>query len=107
MSFNQNDTVLVGATRIAIGTSTILKISAQPFQNSYAFKYLSGGSLEVCEMPIALTGASATGWGTGYLLGTNEAVGVNGPATYYLAASGATAVICMMISHTTGMTVKI
>lgn len=95
----------VGATRYTIGLSQILRISPLPNQVVTSLKYASGGSIEIVN-PI-LSGSStaaASGWGAGYLLGSTEVFTVQGPATFYLAASGATALVAAAIGQTAGAT---
>ncbi len=97
MGYTQDNCIALGATRIAVGLSAIIKV----------LKLLSGGSLEIATPPIALSGSSATGWATGYLLGTTEAFSIGGPATFYLAASGATAVATLAFQYSAGVSLGI
>lgn len=104
----ESDAALVGATRIAVGLSAIIKIS--PYSNAIMtqLKYISGGSCEVVNVPVALTGSSAAGWGAGFLMPSNDAsmfVPINGPATFYLAASGSTSIIGMLTSYSSGASI--
>lgn len=93
----------IGATRISVGLSAIIKISPQPFQNTITWKIGSGGgTLEIVPIPIALTGTSAAGWGTGYLVGASEIFNMGGPCFYYLAATGATMVVHAAVSLSEG-----
>lgn len=102
----QNDVNAVGATIIPVGLSAIVKIQATSNQNGFAIKILSGGgTLEISKPPIALSGTSATGWATGYPIGALETFAVGGPATFYLAATGATMVAAMTIAYTAGASV--
>lgn len=106
MSMTQNEVNAVGATTIPVGLSAIIKIQAGAYQNGFALKILSGGgTLEISKPPIALSGTSATGWATGYPLGALETFSINGPATFYLAATGATMVASMTIAYTSGASV--
>lgn len=90
----QNQISSLGATRINIGLSAIIKISPQPYQSSVTWKILSGGgTLEVVQPPPALTGTSAVVQGTGYPVGASEVFNIAGPACFYLCATGATMVI--------------
>ncbi len=98
MSTTQNALVGIGVTQFAVGLSTIFRFRPGDFVQWEQLKYLSGGSLEIVK------GASTngTGWGTGYLLGTTEAVQFLGPATFYLASTGATSIIQVMLGYTSG-----
>lgn len=86
-----------GATKFIIppgGTNAIL-VDAWAGECSGILKYFSGGSLEICGVPAGQTFAGASLGalpGTGYLLGTTEAVNDTGSARFYLVASGATTI---------------
>ena len=93
---------VLGATRISVGLSQIVKIQPAGFQSAISFKILSGGgTLEVVNA-ATLTG---TGWGTGYPLGASEVMNVNGSAICYVAATGATMVLAALVGRTAGATV--
>lgn len=95
----------LGATRIAVGLSQVLRLSMGDYQTVSAFKIVSGGTLEIVKPQFSGTSTAAgAAWGTGYPLGATEVVAVNGPAVYYLAASGATVVVGAMIGYTYGVT---
>lgn len=101
----QTDINSIGATRITVGLSAIIRISPSAFQYSEGLKILSGGgTLEIVPCPLALSGSSTIGWGTGYPIGASETINVSGPAVFYLAASGATMVAAMTIGYTAGAT---
>lgn len=105
MSRTQNEVSVIGATKVIVGLSQIIRVTAGNYQCAETFKYFSGGSLEFVE-PV-LSGAStaaASGWGTGYLLGTNEAINIEGPAAFYLAATGATVTAMLLSGRTQGAT---
>ena len=63
-------------------------------------KYFSGGSCQIINAPpgATLTGPQLVSYGNtgGYLLGTTEAVSVDGPARFYLQAYGATTIIMLL-----------
>lgn len=99
----QNQISVLGATRIAIGLSTIVRIMPSNYQYAENIKIVAGGgTLEVVPPPAALSGASASGWGLGYPIGSVEAIGVDGGAVVYLAATGATMTVGMLIGYTSG-----
>lgn len=103
----KNDITSLGATNFAIGTSTIFRIIPSAYITDWQLRYVSGGSLEI--VPTALSGTSTaaqSGWGTGYVMGTTEVVRPYGPATVYLAASGATVVAQMTLFYSSGITLK-
>lgn len=95
----------LGSTQIAVGLSQVLRLSMGAYQTVSAFKIGSGGSLEIVKPQFSGSSTAAgSAWGTGYLLGTTEVVAVNGPAVYYLAATGATVVVHALIGYTAGVT---
>lgn len=103
----QRDVYVVGATRVSIGQSQIIRVTPPPGAAQTNLKYISGGSLEIVQP--ALSGAStstAGGWGTGYLVGTSEVVQMPGPATFYLSCgvAGATTVACLAWGFSAGAT---
>lgn len=99
------DVYAVGATRINVGTSAIIRVKASDYVRGYQMKIISGGgTLEIVPLPLALTGTSAVYWGTGYPVGATEVVEINGPAAYYLAATGATMVVGINLLFTAGIT---
>lgn len=105
---DQNNISLLGATRMVIGLSSILKISPSNFQYAENIKILGGsGTVEVIPPPIALSGSSATGWGTGYPIGDSEAISIEGGAVLYLAATSATMTVGMLVGYTSGATIRV
>lgn len=81
--------------RISVGLSTIIGVTVVAGQLAQAIKYFSGGSLEIgCT--------SGGGWGTAYLMGTSEVVNVDNAGTFYLAATGATAIAHMITAKSQG-----
>ena len=79
-----NDLLAFEGRRIEIGLSAIIGVTVLPAQAGLIFKYWSGGTLWV--------GGATTTVGNGYLVSPNEAIGMNGRGTFYLAASGATCI---------------
>lgn len=89
------------AMQIAVpaGATNAVFIDNVPKQGAMLLKYFSGGTLEIHG---ALNGSTMAGAtlapliGTGYILGTSEAVNIDGPARFYLMATGSTAVACLL-----------
>lgn len=78
---------------IAPGATNAQLITPVAYEVANQVKYGTGGSLEIQKAPQGTTyiGASlAPLIGTGYLMGTAEALSLGGPARYYLMATGAT-----------------
>ena len=106
MSRAQSEISVLGATRIVVGLSAIVKINPSGYQYAQNIRILSGGgTLEIVPPPSVLSGAGAAGWGLGYPIGSGEAVAVDGGAVAYLAATGATMTVTMLIGYTSGATV--
>lgn len=103
----QNDLTVIGATRIPVGLSQIIRLMPSAYQAMNTMKILSGsGTLEI--VAPAYSGAStaaASGWGTGYPIGAAEVYSVPSPAIVYLAATGATMVAVLTFGYTNGATV--
>lgn len=76
----------MGATQITVGLSQTVTVTPMPNQNGGFFRYGSGGTLALVD------GASSI-LSSGYVLGTTEVVRFYGPATFFLAAAGATTVV--------------
>lgn len=91
-------TYAVGATQIIIGPSATITVAASEKQSKWLFKKFSGGSLAV------VNGASQVA-SSGYMLGNSEAISFEGPAKFYLAASGATVTVHFMQSFTAGSSI--
>lgn len=99
------DVYAMGSTRFYVGTSAIVQVGPTDNQLSLTLKLFSGNSLEIVSRPAALSGSSAAGWGIGYMIGASEVVNVSGPARYYLAATGATAQVHVLIGYSQGATI--
>ncbi len=100
----QSELAMLGATQFAVGLSQILKVTPSAYQFAQTMKYLSGGSLEIVPaQPSGASTAASGSWGKGYLMSTTEIFNFGGPAVFYLAASGATAVAQMTIGYTSGV----
>lgn len=101
----QGDVFAPGVTLFAVapGYSLALWVRAVPGEVASTIKYFSGGSLEI--MQVATPGSSGilqTAAGQGYLMGAGEAVNLQGPASYYLCATGATALAYCLRGLSTG-----
>lgn len=102
----QNQLSVMGATRINVGLSAIIKVQPSAYQYAETIKILgTGGTLEIVPCPLALTGTSTIGWGLGYPLGATEVLNLAGPAVIYLSSSGATTTVTMALGYTNGATV--
>ena len=76
----------LGVTQIAIGLSATVQVTAQAYQTGWVFKKFSGSSLAI------VNGISNIA-SEGYMVGDTESINVDGPATFFLAAAGATCVV--------------
>lgn len=93
----------LGATLIVVGLSALVRVTPSAYGYTELLKIAAGsGTLEIVT-PIysgssaILSGSSAVRQGTGYPIGTSEAVAVGGPASFYLAATGATMTAALMV----------
>ena len=96
------DLYALGATRIVIGLSNIVRVTPAAFQNSLMMRIVTataGGTLEIVP-PSTFT--AGTGWGTGYALGVGTEYAYAGPITFYLAATGVTQTIAMQMGCSQG-----
>lgn len=97
----------LGATLIVVGLSALVRVTPSAYGYAELLKIAAGsGTLEIVT-PIysgssaILSGSSAVRQGTGYPIGTSEAITVGGPASFYLAATGATMTAALMVGFST------
>lgn len=92
----------LGATQVIVppGATNAVLVLNIPKETSVTTKILSGGgSLEIHGTinGSTMAGASLAALiGRGYLLGATEQVNIDGPARFYLMATGATMVACLL-----------
>lgn len=89
------DSYMLGVTTISFGTSTAIQILPGKGVNGWSFKKLSGATLAI----VNGTGFSSA---QGYIMGDTEVFNVSGPATFFLAAGGATVTVGLVMSRTAG-----
>lgn len=98
----------LGSTRVIVPPGATLAVVVNPVAGgcNQRLKYLSGGSLEIFNCPVGTTapGGSLVALATagGYLMSTTEIVEIDGPARYYLMATGATAIAALVYGLTAG-----
>lgn len=110
MPMYQNDIFVAGATQIAVGLSAI--VACRPHNYAYGRNIKihpnsgASGILELISTPMgsSLSGAGASGWGSGYPIGSAESVTFDGPCTFYLAATGQTMIAAVLMGKTAGAT---
>jgi hypothetical protein len=85
--------------------STLVPVRAGQYEVAKSFKVVSGGTLFVSPIiGVSLSGAQAGSLiVNGYFVGGSEIVNV-GPASFYLSAAGATAVVHMFVGYSSGYT---
>ena len=92
----------LGATQVIVPPGATLAVLVQnlPLQNASTLKILSGGgSLEIHG---TITGTTMAGsslaplLGKGYILGASEVLNIDGPARFYLMATGQTMIACLL-----------
>ncbi len=102
----QSELSVLGATRITVGLSQIVRVMPGAYQYAEGIKIFSGGgTLEICPPALSGTSTAAGNWGTGYPIGASEVVNLGGPCVFYLAATGATMVATVLLGYTSGATV--
>ena len=80
--------------RFFVGLSSIIQITGKPGQNCVIVKGISFTTLEI--------GGATLSWGIGYPFAAGEALSFNGMGSFYLAATGSTAVVALFIGRSTG-----
>lgn len=98
---SQSDLFGLGTTQVIIapGATNAAWVDFGSLTSSVQVKYFSGGTLEIVGSPRGGTmpGASLAGLpGTQYIMGTSEVQSFDGPVRFYLMASGATTIACLM-----------
>ena len=88
------NTSIVGVTNFYIVAATPTLIKAGANENQFLVKKFSGASLGI------VNGAMADG----YIIGDAETVTFDGPAQFYLSATGVSTLVHMVISKTAGAT---
>jgi len=94
MADNQN-TKIIGGTQIVVGLSAIVAVTSEAYVNGWIIKKFDGGSLTV-------VGSTSSTIGTGYVMGDSESLNIDGPATFYLSAVGATCTVHALQSKSSG-----
>lgn len=86
----------LGQTQMAIPALSVVQVIPPKACNGVYFGYISGGSLSI------MNDAGSSGGLGGFLLGTTERMNIDGPATFFLAATGATAVCGIVFKKSSG-----
>ena len=89
------DTYKLGATIIAMTSAANVQVMPSAGVNGWIIKKFSGATLAIVN---GISAASSAG----YVLGDTEQVVINGPATFFLAAGGATAVASLVMKYSSG-----
>lgn len=82
--------------RFDVGLSAPVGITVQPGQIVTAFKYFSGGTLEI------VSGQTTSPWGLGYVFSVGEALEIDSSTTTYFAATGATVTVMALRGKSAG-----
>lgn len=114
----ENSSYALGCTQFVIGPGATLAqyVKGEHGEISHALQYFTGGSVEIVHRPLLSTAdlvgyTSGSLWtgaslaalsGTGYPLVTGAAYNIDGPASYYLIAQGATTTVYKLISYSQG-----
>lgn len=87
----------VGATVMAIGLSGALEVAPARGTAGWQVQVLSGGSSGVAFMQAA----GAVTCSQGFLIGS-QSISIDGPARFYLAAQGTTALVSLLVKYSAG-----
>jgi hypothetical protein len=88
----------IGMTTMSVGLSAMVAFTPPERMVSGQFKILAGGG----TLGIANT-SSGAGSANSYLVGASEIVELNGPAKFFLGATGATMTVGVMIRYSSGL----
>lgn len=117
MSTSSADSIFgFGSTRVVVpvGATVATLITPIAGQNSMQLKYYGGGTLQIIGLQNMTLGQFgnvgstltaqqlADAVGNHYLMDTTEKLSIDGPATFYLQALGATTIVMMLIGKTQG-----
>ena len=102
--------------KLAVGLSSILAIDTERGLIASAFKYVSGGTLEICGfngtsnlLVFGPSGATALGfgasitWGYGYPVSDGEVITLENSGKTYFAATGSTVIIAVLRGRGAGI----
>ncbi len=96
------DTASIVTAQINVGTSGggfYVGITGGVGVNSQILKMFSGGTCIVYGDTVSAAGASTL---FGYVMSAGEALNLGGPTPYYLTSSGATSVLMLIKTRTSG-----
>lgn len=79
---------------VAVGLSSIIGITVIPGQIVANLKQFSGGSMVI--------GGATLSWTNGYQLSTGEILNLDCSGTFFLAATGATAIAHLLLGKSSG-----
>lgn len=96
MFYAPTDTYQVGTTLVVVGLSATVQYVPSKNVNGMVVKIAAGGGT-LCLVQGLSSISSA-----GYPIGSTEAFSVAGPATFFLAAAGATMTAAVAVSYSAG-----
>ena len=125
MSSSSSDSIFSLATSrvvVPVGAPLAVFMAPYPGQVGWQVKYYTGGTLEILQSttgasfisnsysaPYFSAGSTQTPQqlanlsGTGYLIGTSEALSLTGPASFYLSSTGATSIAMVIRALSAGV----
>jgi hypothetical protein len=101
----EQDVLGLRTERVAIGLSAPIELTPIATQEGWLLKYpVLGGTLEICGSTGIAQGLSfpVQTWGSGYMMEVGESISVDGPASFYLRSAGATTVVHVVRTLTSG-----
>lgn len=88
----------LGASHLVVGASSVQEFNAGSFESGFVLQRVgTSGTVEI-------TLGTSFGVGTGRVIGNYDNIVCNGPATFYLAASGITQTVSILKSYSAGAT---
>lgn len=101
----EQDVLGLRTERVAIGLSAPIAFTPMPSQEGWLIKYqVLGGTLEISGTTGIAQGLSfpVQTWGSGYIMDVTESISIDGPASFYLRSAGATSIVNVVRTLTSG-----
>jgi hypothetical protein len=80
----------MGATQITVGISAITQFIPSRWINGVQLRKISGGTLSIIQGPT---------YTAGYVVGDTEALSIQGPAVFFMAAAGSPVVVGALLNY--------
>lgn len=94
---------LVGGRQITIGASTTIGVTASSFWQGCIVKKANFDQVGI-TFNVSLVDGITYSWTQGYEIGDGEVIRISGPATFFLAAAGNTAIVSLAAAYSSSAT---